>query len=255
MKIRRLIFTSILVLTFLLSACDSSKADLDRQATSVAGNIFSTLTAQAPTATPTRIPTSTPTPTATPLPMPTLPLAVDGWRIYQFSEFSISIPQQWRVVYIGKGKSAQVIKSLTAVGENWANRMSKYIMDQASRDSMRLIAADSKSYLNTLSNLNISEVPLSMDVSQNAICHQLPDLSKEKDVQILETNCNLKTNGLNTVRLITLTQVDTKSIYTYQYFIFSSDKLWIILLGSESAQVDTELPTFSKIVDSFTLNQ
>ena len=65
-----------MLLFVILTACGPSQTELDATATQAAADIFATLTAQAPTATPTFTPsptaTITPTPTHTPTPTPGL---------------------------------------------------------------------------------------------------------------------------------------------------------------------------------------
>jgi hypothetical protein len=65
-----LIYLSI---SIILGACKPSQAELDAQATQIAADVYSTQTAQAPTATKTLIPSPTNTPTITPTITPTLP--------------------------------------------------------------------------------------------------------------------------------------------------------------------------------------
>jgi hypothetical protein len=75
MKNRMLIIITILLVISVLSACAPSQMQKDATVTSVAGSIYGTETALAPTSTstPTRTPTptTTPTPTATATPTPT----------------------------------------------------------------------------------------------------------------------------------------------------------------------------------------
>ena len=75
MSQRNLLLLIILLVSIILGACKPSQAELDAQATKIAVDIFSTQTAEAPTATttPTIPPTNTPTitPTITPTAPPT----------------------------------------------------------------------------------------------------------------------------------------------------------------------------------------
>jgi len=65
------IVTLLILISLLLASCGPSQKELDAQSTAVAARIFSTLTAQVPTATLTPTPTLTPLPTQTSTPTPT----------------------------------------------------------------------------------------------------------------------------------------------------------------------------------------
>ena len=73
MNKRTLLLLIILSISLILGACKPSQAELDAQATKVAADMYSTQTAQAPTATKTLIPSPTNTPTITPTITPTFP--------------------------------------------------------------------------------------------------------------------------------------------------------------------------------------
>ena len=73
MNKRNILLLIFLLISIILGACKPSQADLDAQATKVAADVYSTQTAQAPTATKTLIPSPTNTPTITPTITPTFP--------------------------------------------------------------------------------------------------------------------------------------------------------------------------------------
>jgi len=70
---RNLLLLVLLLISIILGACKPSQAELDAQATKSAADVYSTQTAQAPTATKTLIPSPTNTPTITPTITPTFP--------------------------------------------------------------------------------------------------------------------------------------------------------------------------------------
>jgi len=70
---RTLLLLILLLISIILGACKPSQAELEAQATKIAADVYSTQTAQAPTATKTLIPSPTNTPTITPTITPTFP--------------------------------------------------------------------------------------------------------------------------------------------------------------------------------------
>lgn len=73
MKKRNLLLLIFLLISIIFGACKPSQAELDAQATQIAADVYSTQTAQAPTATKTLIPSPTNTPTITSTITPTFP--------------------------------------------------------------------------------------------------------------------------------------------------------------------------------------
>ena len=131
-------YTLMLFITVMfLAACAPSQQELDATATQNAANVFSTLTAEAPTLTPTSTntplptetptptltptPTQTPTPTATPeptatptatlIPTPDIPMSVYKSKKYPFS---IEYPGDWKKMAAETGITFGVTD-----GTNW----------------------------------------------------------------------------------------------------------------------------------------
>ena len=100
MEKKKVPFVLICLLTSaILVACSPSQADRNAQATTIAADIFPTLTAEAPTPTPNATPTNTPTntPTVTPTPLPdfsevvlTLEDLPSGFEVLSGDEFGFT---------------------------------------------------------------------------------------------------------------------------------------------------------------------
>jgi ABC-type amino acid transport substrate-binding protein len=72
MMSKKFLILFVLGLSALMVSCGPTQEEMDSTATQLAADIFSTLTAEAPTNTPTPLPTSTPTSTETPTLTPTI---------------------------------------------------------------------------------------------------------------------------------------------------------------------------------------
>jgi hypothetical protein len=258
MKIGHLILSSGLILTFLLVGCNSS-AEMARQTTLVAANIYATLTAQAPTVTPSAVPLPTQIPTlpqistltSAPLPTPTLPAAVDGWRNYVLQNFSVSIPEDWKVIDISPQTESQIASNLQSINEDWARMASSMMSSEQYKQYLKLIAIDPHMAGTGYTNFLVENQTLPFEMPAKDVCTQLVQSYQQLKVAVQDSNCSIQINGKDagtiTVRLSngSIIAIQKQIIFTHQ------DQLWLIGFTTQEAQVGNYTSTFNKITNSF----
>jgi hypothetical protein len=243
------------VLTILLTACEPSQSELNKNATSIAANIFATLTAQPPTATLTPSPTITKTPTATLFPTPTLPPVIDGWRTYSYPDFSINAPEQWRLFYVGNGQVEQVLKSLQSTNHEWDNIAKELISQITGNDNeyeaFRLMAIDPNAFYTNHSSFLIEKYPTDGQYTIPQLCTKFIDHAKKQTLKVVHVNCNDHLNGKTAFQFTLQATTKSADVYDIQYFVFDGEWVWLIEYIVETPGEKDGAPVFTEIANSF----
>jgi hypothetical protein len=269
-------FTIILMAAMLaagmlsLAACSSMEASRNAQATDIAGSIFSTQTAQAPTATetlppPTNTPTSTPTATptmtrtATELPTETqTPTSVpdlsipEGWQKHEGSGFSIGLPAGWEAVVVDEeGMKVLLESGLKGNDSEWAKMMVEMFTSEEMVDMLKLLAIGPEPVGAGYATVNIMFERLPFPVKAASLCAQLQFAYGEMGIELLDYDCNLEINQIPAARFMTVMQSRFNAVQQYQYVFVQGRDLWTVTLGVSDTEWASYKLTFEQIAGSF----
>jgi hypothetical protein len=265
------------------AACGPSQGELDATTTVVAQNIYSTQTAQAPTATntptDTPIPTLTATVTATPTLSPTVPPSAtptvepgsyitstleNGWIYYesQIDGFALELPPEWIPINL----NPNALENSLAISAERNPAIGKLLN---SKTLISLGAAGMKFYALELSqetiilglpaSLNFLAVDLGFEMPLNVLTPltigQLENLA-DPDYPITDEPISL--SNTEAVKITYATEIagingDEVSALIIQYIMVDGTLQYVLSFGAPRELADSYSVIFEEIAKSFTL--
>jgi hypothetical protein len=262
----------LLIIGVLLVACSPSEAE--RNANAIAVSIIATQTAQAhtatatpikpttstPTPTPTKTPTPTPTPTkpSTPTPTqtstPTFPVQA-GWRSHATEGFSLALPEEWETVDVDSGGVDYILNLLESADSDWARNTAQMFSAQAVQKSILFWAMDARPAGAGYANANVTFQSMPSEMSSDDLCTQIPLFYKQIGIELLDTQCNLEINNLESARFTLRLDIGPVDFKQYQYVYVRGRNVWTLALAVDAARWTDYQPVFDTVAESFRVNQ
>jgi hypothetical protein len=243
---KRVFFVSISVcLCMTVAACGPSQAEIDRYATEVVLSIYATQTAEAPTPTPTFTPTATPTPTPTQRPLP------DVWQEHSSNNFSISLPENWKIVDVEKESIEAILQFLKTFNSEWAQNAASMFTVEGMQDLIKFWAIDPEPAGVGYASTNITYQPYFLPSKAKDLCTIMPSVYERLGVELLDAKCDLEINGVEAARFTIHMEAGPLGIQEYQYIFIQIGGRWTVTTSvDETAWAEYE-PIFSTIAESF----
>jgi hypothetical protein len=254
---KKWIILPVIFLLSLLTSCKPTQTQLDKHATQIAADVFATLTAQPPTPTQTAIPMATFIPAPTFVPTATLPPAVNGWRAYDYPDFSIKAPEQWKLIYTGEGQVDDVLKSLKISKDDLdqaaESLISQMTNNENEHDAFRLIAFDPYHFDSSKSSFLIEKYPLDGEYTLSELCNKYLEKSKPEKANAPEINCHDHVNK-NTAFYFNLETIyQSQDVHDVLYFVLDGEWVWLVEYIVEAPADKDGIPVFKEIAQTFTI--
>ncbi len=265
----------LLLLNLVLVACGPSQEELDATETKVAADDFATQTANAPTSTATLTaspePTSTftPEPSPTPEPTPTLepstmstsdpPPVEDSTssgeiREYAMGGFAISLPTQWKVIDIDREGVEALWEMIEELDDEWAEFTRAMYSSDAMLEAFDMFAIDSQLAGLGFAVATILSQELPMPIAAEDLCMMMPDTYEQMGIDLVDSDCSHKVNGIATARFIIQIEVEGMVMKQVQYCYLSGTDMWVLSMGVDLTEWSEYAPIFIEIAESFRID-
>ncbi len=254
---------TFLLMNAILAACSPSQAELDAQATKIAADIFATQTAEAPTTTPTSTPTPTLTitPTQTPTPLPTstptttptitLPPIPTGWRGHDVSGFFIALPERWDIVDIREDGFEAIWNMLEGINTDWAQNTTAMFTSEGMQEAVIFWAMDTEPAGTGYATANITYDSQPIPIKVEDLCSQMLSLYEQIGVEVVESDCRQKINGLDAAKFTLNLQWGPLAIKENQYIYIRGSDAWALTFAVDETEWSEYEPIFVNAAESF----
>jgi hypothetical protein len=283
---RKMLFALICpLIVVVLAACTSAEEKRAAETTEVAASIFSTQTAQAPTAThtptPTPSPTSTPTPTPTPTwtptpidtptatptasttPTPTdtpgptaMPIDVpQGWVDHAGDGFHIALPEDWQVFNVEEVGFEAIMNMLENLDTEWARNTSALLTSEQIQESFKLMALSPEpagiGFTNVMVQYQLQPLPL----SSQAWIAQFEATYEQLGIEVETSEADLEINGLEAFRIVVRVPLGSLYLEQYQYMYLDNRAMWIVGMTVDETVASDHEATFAEIAETFRVGE
>lgn len=246
---RAVVFSLLIIVA--LAACSSPEAEQNSQATTIAAEIYATQTAQAPpptataTFTPIPSPTITPTATITPYPLPT------GWRDHAAADFQLGLPGRWEAVDVDQEGVDAIWDLLAGINTEWAESVTSLFSSEAMREAIKFWALDTEPAGSGYASLNIIPQTQAYAIPIEDLCSQIPAAYQQLQIDMIESDCSLKINGLEAARFMTGLNMGELGVRQYQYIFVRGVRVWTLTFSVDSTVWDRYEEIFVTAAETF----
>jgi hypothetical protein len=253
----------LLLLNLILVACSPSQEELDATETKVAADDFATQTANAPTSTATFTASPEPTSTYTPEPSstPTSPpspaddSASSGDFIeYSTSGFHITLPAQWEVVDINQEGVEALWEVIEGLETEWAEAAQAMYSSEAMLEAFDLWAIDSAPTNFGFAVAAVMSQEFPYPIAAKDLCTLMPSTYEQMGIEMVDSDCSLEINGINTARFIVRIEVEGMVMKQVQYCYLSGTDMWVLTMGVVETEWMEYEPVLFGIAESFRID-
>jgi hypothetical protein len=216
MKQKNLLFILLLLLSIIVSGCDSS---------------------------------TTHAITDTPQPLPA------GWRMYSVSDFSFMMPEGWDYVDVDKNGIQPLVDMLNKINSDWSRDIVTNVSTSDAQKMLRFWAMDARPAAAGHATVNIGFQSIPGLGTSTDMCPTIQSGYAQAGMEITDLQCGLEINQLDVVKLVGRVRTGAISTIGVQYFYIKGQDNWVMSLVVDEPQWGQYQTDFQKIAESFRVNR
>jgi hypothetical protein len=198
-----------------------------------------------PTAPPTATATKTPTPTYTPPPVPA------GWTGYTVGNFFLALPAAWETIDIDEEGIQALLDILETINSEWAQGFINTYSSETLAKFLKFWAMDPNPVGIGYANIVVVHQTMPIAVQIDDFCAQLADTYAQLGVELLDSRCDLKINGVDAAQITARVSSGLHKVRQSQYIYLKGKKVWTLAGSVDETRWAEYQPIFEMIGESF----